>query len=171
MKFISFSKILLLLLCSIITNTFLSAQNIPNYDEYPTGTVTPFVPANFAPGIKVNYVRGIIPLSPLLDETAIQPTDPEQSKVSTQYIDGLGRVIQTVDHFASPNQNDIVSLVKYDYVGRDAWHFLPYTKEEATATDNGKFKLSAINGIFIKMIWGTLTIIIFIHKPTTKRRL
>jgi RHS repeat-associated protein len=126
----------------VLLTSIAQAQNIPNNSGYPTGTVTPVLPPNFTSGIKVNYIRTTIPSVPVTTESAIQPTDPSQSKVSTQYLDGLGRPIQTVEHFASPYQNDMVNVTKYDNLGRDAWHFLPYTKTEAAAVDNGKFKLT-----------------------------
>jgi RHS repeat-associated protein len=128
--------------CLVLLSGFVQAQNIPNASSvYPTGTVTPVLPSNFTAGIKVNYVRTTLPTTPVLTEGSIQPTDYNLTRVKTQYMDGLGRPIQSVDHFASPQANDIVNVVKYDLLGRDAWHFLPYSKGEATG--NGKFKLTA----------------------------
>ncbi|MEO6901928.1 MAG: DUF6443 domain-containing protein [Bacteroidia bacterium] len=125
-------------------SNFATAQIFPNVAEaYPKGTVTPILPADFISGIKVNYVRTTIPTSPIINESDIQPTDFYETRVKTEYMDGLGRLIQTVNHFASPSTNDLVEIIKYDNMGRDAYHFLPYAKEEASANDNGKFKLTA----------------------------
>jgi RHS repeat-associated protein len=125
----------------LLLGSAIHAQNIPTNDTYPTGTVTPLLSSNFTAGIKLNYVRTIVPTAPIVTEGDIQPTDYSLTRVKTQYLDGLGRPIQSVDHFASPQGNDIVNVVKYDLLGRDAWHFLPYAKGESSG--NGKFKLTA----------------------------
>jgi RHS repeat-associated protein len=129
--------------CLLLLSGLVQAQNIPGGSGYPTGTVTPVLPANFTTGIKVNYVRTTMVTQPVTIEANIQPTDYSQTRVKTSYFDGLGRPIQTVDHFASVYANDVVNVVKYDNLGRDAWHFLPYAKAEGVSTDNGKFKLTA----------------------------
>ncbi|HSH65374.1 MAG TPA: DUF6443 domain-containing protein, partial [Bacteroidia bacterium] len=123
---------------------FSTAQNIPDAASvYPTGSTPAFLPSNFTSGIKVNYVRSTSPKTPVTSEANLQPEDYDLTKVKTQYFDGLGRAIQTVDHFATPQHNDLVSVTTYDNLGRDAWHFLPYSKTESAASDNGKFKLTA----------------------------
>ena len=119
------------------------AQIVPGDNTYPVATTAAYLPGNFASGTKVNYLRTTLLLSPVTAESSIQPTNPDQTRITTKYLDGLGRMIQTVDHFQSPGRNDIVNTVKYDNLGRDAWHFLPYAKAEATVNDNGKFKLNA----------------------------
>jgi RHS repeat-associated protein len=127
----------------LLLNGVLYAQNIPNGSTYPLGTATVLSPANFVSGVKINSVRTFFPSVAVLNETDILQTNSAQVKVVTQYSDGLGRTIQKVNHFASPSQKDLVTLIKYDNFGREAWHFLPYAKGEITAVDNGKFKLSA----------------------------
>jgi RHS repeat-associated protein len=130
------------LTCMLLLSSVIQAQNLPiDGSTYPTGSVTPLLPSNFTAGIKVNYVRTTVVTAPVLTEAGIQPTDYTQTRVKTSYFDGLGRSIQTVDHFASPGTNDIVDVVKYDNLGRAAWHFLPFSKGESTG--NGKFKLTA----------------------------
>ena len=139
-----FSKLSLFkhITCFVLVSNVMQAQNVPGSNTYPTGSVTPFLPANFTAGIKVNYVRSITPTAPVTTEAAIQPTDYDLSRVKTQYMDGLGRPIQTVDHFGSPSASDMVMTTKYDNLGRDAVHFLPYAKGESSASNNGKFKLT-----------------------------
>src|SRR3569832_1689223 len=130
----------------LLSSSILQAQNSPNSGStYPVGTVTAVLPSNYTAGVKVNYIRSITLKEPITAEASIQITDPNQTKVTTEYIDGLGRPIQSVDHFASPNQNDIVNLIAYDNFGRDAWHFLPYSKVEAVVADHGNFKLTAFS--------------------------
>jgi RHS repeat-associated protein len=144
MKYIlSLNPLRLILGGIMLLGSITKAQNIPNGSTYPSGTATVLSPSNFVSGVKVNSIRSIALNIPVLDETEIHPLFSNESKVITQYFDGLGRTIETVNHFASPTQKDVVAVVKYDNFGRDAWHFLPYAKAEATTADNGKFKLSA----------------------------
>jgi RHS repeat-associated protein len=141
--FLSLNPLRLILGGTMLLGSITKAQNIPNGSTYPSGTATVLSPSNFVSGIKVNSIRSIALNIPVLDETGIHPLFSNESKVITQYFDGLGRTIETVKHFASPTQKDLVTVIKYDNFGRDAWHFLPYAKGEVTAADNGKFKLTA----------------------------
>jgi RHS repeat-associated protein len=140
---LSLTPLHIILSGTLILSSTLKAQNVPNGGTYPAGTAAVLSPANFTSGVKVNFVRSTTLNIPVLDEASVHPLFSNETKVITQYLDGLGRTLETVNHFASPTQKDLVSVVKYDNFGRDAWHFLPYAKGEVTAADNGKFKLTA----------------------------
>ncbi|WP_410505537.1 DUF6443 domain-containing protein [Mucilaginibacter sp. E4BP6] len=58
-----------------------------------------------------------------------------------QYLDGLGRPIQTVGVKASPLGNDIVQPVAYDQYGRETTKYLPYV---TPGTNNGAYRGAAI---------------------------
>ena len=58
----------------------------------------------------------------------------EQAAMSTQYLDGLGRPVQTVQWQASPSKHDLVQPQAYDGLGREPRQFLPYA---ADSTDGG----------------------------------
>ena len=73
--------------------------------------------------------------------TANGLTDPNDVKQVTQYLDGLGRLIQMVAKEASPLSKDMVAVHVYDPYGREAMQYLPYT---ATTTD-GNFKTTALS--------------------------
>jgi RHS repeat-associated protein len=60
-------------------------------------------------------------------------------KQTTQYFDGLGRLIQTVAYRESPFGEDIVQPVRYDDFGREAIKYLPYTLGYT-----GKYKANAL---------------------------
>jgi RHS repeat-associated protein len=126
----------------LLFNGILCAQNTPNGSTYPSGIATVLSPGNFVSGVKVNSIRTITPKVAVFEETNIHVTASDESKIITEYFDGLGRIIETVSHYASPTGKDVVTLVKYDNFGRGAWHFLPYAKAESNIDDNGKFKLS-----------------------------
>jgi RHS repeat-associated protein len=59
---------------------------------------------------------------------------------SVQYLDGLGRPIQTVDIQASSLGNDMVQPIVYDAMGRTSQKLLPYAEE---AGSNGQYRSSA----------------------------
>jgi len=54
--------------------------------------------------------------------------------LTTQYVDGLGRNLQSVSRKLSANQTDIVTPVYFDEYGRESHNFLPY---ESGSTDGG----------------------------------
>lgn len=58
-----------------------------------------------------------------------------------QYIDGLGRPLQTVQVKGSPLLKDIVQPVAYDVFGREATKYLPYVSPSA----DGSYKSNAIS--------------------------
>jgi RHS repeat-associated protein len=59
--------------------------------------------------------------------TADEPTwTVDQAQVTTQYLDGLGRPVQTVLHQASPQKRDLVQPQTYDVLGREPRQYLPF---------------------------------------------
>ncbi|MBX0293120.1 hypothetical protein K3G63_21930 [Hymenobacter sp. HSC-4F20] len=65
----------------------------------------------------------------------------EQVQIKTEYLDGLGRQVQTVLRQESPTGRDIVQPVAYDALGRQAKQYLPYT---AIATAEGAYQPNAL---------------------------
>ncbi|TFF34631.1 DUF6443 domain-containing protein, partial [Mucilaginibacter psychrotolerans] len=74
--------------------------------------------------------------------TAVISASSDQTKVMTtvQYLDGLGRPMQTVQVKGSPAAKDMVQPVAYDQFGREVYKYLPY----AATTANGSFKTDAL---------------------------
>ena len=114
-----------------------TTQNFPNPT---TSTVNP-VPAPYSSSVPVNYVKSWDALRPMPDEaTLISGSRTSQEvKKNTQYIDGLGRPLQTVAWQASPAGKDMVSPFVYDEFDKEVYKYLPYT---STAND-GAFKSNA----------------------------
>jgi RHS repeat-associated protein len=90
-------------------------------------------------GTDLNYVRtrqitksGITTLA-----SADALTSPVDVGQSTQYIDGLGRPIQTILKQASPQQSDMATVQSYDEFGRELIHYLNFT---TTNSQTGNFK-------------------------------
>jgi len=106
-------------------------------------------PAAYTSGSRVNYVRTWLPLRPFVQDSDIVSVSRTVAEVNktTQYIDGLGRTLQTVNWQASPKNSagqsyDMVVPVLYDSFGRETYKYLPYTS--STAGD-GAFKANPFN--------------------------
>jgi RHS repeat-associated protein len=103
-------------------------------------TVNP-VPGGYGVGIKVNYVRTWEANGPITDPNAIPTADYRDVLQTTQYVDGLGRPVQTVSRRITSGSKDLVSPVNYDEFGREVYKYLPY--EAASIT--GDFRLDPFN--------------------------
>ncbi len=101
------------------------------------------VPAAYPAGTQVNYVRTWDAMAPEQDGNNLMTRPLKDVKMATQYLDGLGRPLQTVIKQGSlatgGTVTDIVSPVEYDAFGREPFKYLPYA--EATAAD-GSFKMN-----------------------------
>ncbi|MEE1944593.1 DUF6443 domain-containing protein [Pedobacter sp. KR3-3] len=64
-----------------------------------------------------------------------------QANRTIQYVDGLGRPVQTVQWKASPLQRDLVQVTEYDALGRETKKYLPYAEQSSA---NGSFKANAV---------------------------
>lgn len=63
----------------------------------------------------------------------------EKVVVTTGYMDGLGRMIQSNMREASPSKKDIIQVANYDQYGRQAKQYLPFTKE-----NGGRYETSGL---------------------------
>lgn len=129
----------------LLTTAFtggVSAQT-PNTQTTPSAVSQSVntVPAAYGSTGKINYVRTWKANKRIgLDADIISTSRTAQEvKQSTQYFDGLGRAIQTVEKSASPLGMDMVTPILYDSLGRESIKYLPYT----STTNTGKFKLNA----------------------------
>jgi RHS repeat-associated protein len=108
--------------------------------------VTP--PAQYTTGITVNYVRIWEPVKPYsaVAEVIDSNRTTKEVRQTTQYVDGLGRMIQSVRKKGSmatgASQYDLVMPVVYDGFGREQFKYLPYASSSAT---NGNFKTNPFN--------------------------
>ncbi|MFN5362822.1 MAG: DUF6443 domain-containing protein, partial [Bacteroidota bacterium] len=105
----------------------------------PTTLPAPAVPQAYPEGATINYVRTKEARSPISDVAQFETAGYQQVQQVTQYIDGLGRPIQTVAKQTSPLGKDIVNPIIYDEFGREAQQYLPY----ASANSDGRFKPNA----------------------------
>jgi len=68
--------------------------------------------------------------------TAGAITDPAVLTQSTDYVDGFGRLVQTVNRQATPQLKDLVKPVMYDGYDREITHLLPFV----SASNDGSYK-------------------------------
>jgi RHS repeat-associated protein len=82
-------------------------------------------------------VRTWIPAMITSDENLVFDSSRSTAdvKLTTQYLDGFGRPLQTVERRISPNGNDMVTAFVYDSLGRRQYQYLPFVQEQ-----NGKIK-------------------------------
>ncbi len=89
-------------------------------------------------GVNMNYIVSNNVLLPGVTSSSQVPTLTADNVTQTiAYFDGLGRPMQNVATQASPLKGDIVSPIKYDQYGRQAYEYLPYVSE-----NNGRYKSS-----------------------------
>jgi RHS repeat-associated protein len=124
-----------LLLFSIIVR---SQQIVPSGASSAAHTNSPvLIPGGYGATAPVNYVRSWQLQKPVTDPSLISASVPASDALQqTQYIDGLGRALQTVSKAGSPLGKDLVSPMVYDEFGRVSYQYLPY----AAATTDGSFQ-------------------------------
>jgi RHS repeat-associated protein len=112
-----------------------------------TGCLLLLLNHSFAQADK-NYIRTIDLLAPEQNASNVFNKWVADAKVATQYMDGLGRPIQTVAKLGSLQTSnnsyaDVVSINVYDEFGREPLKYLPFVANNAggnTAIGNGMFK-------------------------------
>ncbi len=127
----------LVLLLFLLSAVSAIGQNVPNGASTPAAATILPVPAAYTnTSAKINYVRTWEPWKPVTDPSAVSALDVTDAKQVTAYVDGQGRVIQTVSKKISPARKDMVSYSTFDAWGREAQKYLPYI----SADSNGSFK-------------------------------
>jgi RHS repeat-associated protein len=96
--------------------------------------------------IPINYVRIYEPTAPFSSEIAVSAPSRivEEVKRTTQFVDGLGRAIQTVSWQASPTKKDLVQSQYYDEFGKEIYKFMPYVSSIGN-TNDGNLKYNAFS--------------------------
>jgi len=91
-----------------------------------------------------NYVRVRVSRKPIATVARLDQLTANKDSVMTtiQYMDGLGRPLQTVQRQASTGGNDIIQPMAYDAYGREALKYLPYIN---TATNYGAYRSDALS--------------------------
>jgi RHS repeat-associated protein len=90
----------------------------------------------------LNWIRVRDILKPLVTDpsTANGLSSDQDIRQTTQYFDGLGRLIQTVAKHSTPAGKDMVAPTVYDAYGREATKYLPYV----STYNDGFYKIDAL---------------------------
>jgi RHS repeat-associated protein len=85
----------------------------------------------------VSFIRTWEAVMPTTDSaTLVSPSRTTADvKQATQYIDGLGRPIQTVVKGVSASGKDLVTPSVYDSYGREVYKYLPYVQQSGNTND------------------------------------
>jgi RHS repeat-associated protein len=107
----------------------------------PTGTVAP-TPAGYIIGGQsplVNYVRERDAMGRITDTLIFASAGYVDVKQTTQFVDGLGRPLQTVQRQMTPGNTpvDVVTPVVYDPFGREVYKYMPYVASSGNTSDGG----------------------------------
>jgi RHS repeat-associated protein len=89
----------------------------------------------------VNYVRTYVARQAFTDPAALAAAGPMGVQIKTDYIDGLGRPVQTVLRQESPLGRDLVQPSAYDALGRQPRAYLPYV---SGGTSSGNYRPDAL---------------------------
>lgn len=146
-----FNNIVYLVISAVLIFPFLSTAQEQPPTPYPAGA-------------KVNYVRSFTPKYPEIDPNQL-PTRPfEEVTQTTQYLDGLGRPLQTVVRQGAMGTGsgafDLVSPHVYDAYGREKINYRPFaanTLAGSTTTADGAFKMNPFQQqiAFYNLQWAT----------------
>lgn len=146
LKTFGISRVGLLSLVLFLTKGLLSQTPLTNTTvAAATTTVGMYKPGAYTTGIPLNLIRTWEPQKPYTLETDVYSNTRIVDEVhhSTQYFDGLGRPLQSVNWQSSPittnsatSKKDIVTASVYDQYGREQYKFLPYT----SPSSDGNFK-------------------------------
>jgi len=116
------------------------------FAQAPGGLTRPVAVPVTVPGAytspTINYIRTWYPSMPTSNPAVVtSSTGVDTVRQSTQYFDGLGRLLQTVDKGMTPSGKDQVGPLLYDAYGREQYKYLPY----AGSMGDGKFKTDPFN--------------------------
>jgi len=96
-----------------------------------------------SPSSAQNYIQTLIPRQPFTNPAVLMSQTTCAVTQTIQYIDGLGRPLQTVQVKGNNDgTKDLVQPVAYDLFGRETTKYLPYTTSSGTS---GNYRSDALN--------------------------
>jgi RHS repeat-associated protein len=127
-------------LLSLLALTIQLYAQKPGSDQRPNAIPNP-IPVVYGSTPVINFTRTWEPAKPITDPAIVITGSnvPRDVKQSTEYYDGLGRLIEKVSRGISAENNDLVEMVTYDDLGRESYSYMPYVQQ---LDNSGKFKLN-----------------------------
>jgi RHS repeat-associated protein len=117
--------------------------NKPNATTTPGATIPISTHTAYSQAATLNYVRVWEPMGLYTLPQDVIDAGNQDVRLTTKFLDGLGRPLQIVSRQSSPTAKDVVAPVEYDEFGREVYKYLPYV--QTTGTNNGFFKLNPFN--------------------------
>jgi RHS repeat-associated protein len=133
---------------ALTTNTFYEVVTTSNGISVTSAiaavNVQPQVISPYSSTMPLNYIREWDGLAPDQSATDLVTRPVQDVRQTTQYYDGLGKLLQTVVKGVTPAGNDLVTPNYYDpQTGREINKYLPFSSNIATSgdvTSDGNFK-------------------------------
>lgn len=95
------------------------------------------------PTVNKNYVEEItVKVSGKTLSSQLVGLPVESANRNMIYVDGIGRLLQTIKWQASPNKKDVVNVSIYDAYGRQTKKLLPYAEQSSA---DGSYKPTALS--------------------------
>jgi RHS repeat-associated protein len=91
----------------------------------------------------VNYIQVLSPRVKITNETDLLNAFEDDVDNTIQYLDGLGRLTQSINVEASPTKKDIVQPVVYDEFGRTPVNYLAYSANRIS-TSPGEYIVTEV---------------------------
>ncbi len=133
-----------ILLQALAIDGFAQVGNAPgSQTQVPGPRLTPATaPSGYIQGGQsplINYVRERDGMGRITDTVQFAAAAYMDVKQTTQYFDGLGRPLQTVQKEMTPGGSpaDVVAPVVYDAFGREVYKYLPYVAGSGNTSDGG----------------------------------
>jgi hypothetical protein len=143
MRYKGIKKLLISGAISLALATTVSGQTNKPGAQTQVGNATPVTTPSsyFVNGHSplVNYVRERDAMGRIADTVLFASAGYADVKETTQFFDGLGRPLQTIQRQSTPGSSpvDIVTPVIYDPFGRETYKYLPFATTSGNTTDGG----------------------------------
>lgn len=144
-------------LISVCIISFLQSNQLYAQQERPA-------PPAYAPSTQVSFVRTWNATAPEQDPNILMARPLKDVKQSTNYLDGLGRQLQTVIKQGSLQTGgspmDFVTPVEYDEFDRESYKYLPFSANNTggnSSLNDGAFKLNPFQqqAVFMNARYGS----------------
>jgi RHS repeat-associated protein len=149
MQFIkSYPKQVLTIGVCLLTGIIMLGQNKPqSIIQSPASAASPVAQNAYQAGVPVNFIRVWEPMGAYTDASMVTAASYLDVRQTTQYFDGLGRPLQTVQKQVTPAALDMVAPVIYDELGREQYKYPPYVQTSGTNTNDGSFKMNPFGSL------------------------
>ncbi|RYU77813.1 DUF6443 domain-containing protein [Hymenobacter persicinus] len=121
-------------------------ENLPVESSLVASPINTLAPNPFTgnpDSLVLNFVRTYTARQEFTDPENLVQAPVDDVQIKTDYLDGLGRPVQSVLRQESPLRRDIVQPTAYDELGRETKSYLPYTAANGTGA-LGPYRPNAI---------------------------